>query len=292
MVATFIIDSMRKKVSVAYNLSRIYQYYGSIIFITALGASLIPELSFTHFLILLTANISMTIFFFSFNNVEDHKDDARDIKKSKHNPIAQGKVSPLVARIFSFSSLGMSLFFYSLLGLVNLYFGLIIGLICFLYSWRKVRLKAKPGVDLISHGLFHSFIFINSTLIGETSPNFVTTLLIAALMFYVSVLVDFESEIRDYKVDKAAKLNNTISKLNIQQSGNILVYLSIIPVVVFFGYLILNTNIISALTLSIIGAFVALHYLFVWNREVKFVYYYPYSQQTLLAYGFVIAFIK
>ena len=283
---------MRKPASIAYNLSRIYQYYGSIFFITALGASFIPELSFTRFLYLLIANISMTIFFFSFNNVEDYQDDARDSKKKKHNPIAQGKVSPFRARIFSFLSLAISLFLYFVLGPVNFYIGLVIGAICFLYSWRKVRLKAKPGIDLVSHGLFHSLVFINSTLIGESGPSLITTLLIAALMFYVSALVDFESEIRDYDVDKAAKLNNTISKLNIQRTGNVLVYLSILPVLIFYGYLILNTNVFSALALSIIGTFVAIHYLFVWNREVKFVYYYPYSQHLLLAYSFIITFLK
>lgn len=283
---------MRKRVSIAYNLSRIYQYYGSIIFVSALGASLVTGLSLTRFSYLVIANICMTIFFFSFNNVEDYIDDARDPKKSKHNPIAQGKVSPFIAKIFSFSSLLVSLFLFYSLGQVNFYIGLIIGLICYLYSWKKVRLKAKPAIDLISHGLFHSLVFINSTLIGESGPGFITTILIAALMFYISALVDFESEIRDYEVDKAAKLNNTISKLNIKRTGKTLVYLSIFPVIIFFGYLILNANTISVLAFIVIGGFVALHYLFIWNREVKFIYYYPYSQQTLLAYGFVIAFLK
>ena len=100
---------MFQKVSIFYNLSRIYHYYGKIIFVTVLGVSFVPNISYFNFLMIVLANIFMTVFFFSYNNVQDYKDDARDESKKMHNPISQGRISLFWARIISFSSLVISL---------------------------------------------------------------------------------------------------------------------------------------------------------------------------------------
>ena len=153
---------MFQKVSILYNLTRIYHYYGKIIFVTVLGTTFVANLSHINFLIIFLANILMTVFFFSYNNVQDYKDDARDKSKTKHNPISQKKISLFWAKVISFSSLVISLFLFYLLGLNTFLIGLVIGAICFLYSWKRVRLKSKPVVDLVSHGMFHALIFINT----------------------------------------------------------------------------------------------------------------------------------
>ncbi|MFC1600461.1 UbiA family prenyltransferase [Patescibacteria group bacterium] len=281
-------DRIKQPLTVAYKLSRIYQYYGSIIFISVLGASLYKSITTIELVNLLVANILMTIFFFSFNNVEDYKDDARDPAKIKHNPISAGKITMTKAKILSILTLFSSLYLYYLLGNVSFLIGIATGLICFLYSWKRVRLKSKPVLGLVSHGTFHTLVFINSTFLTKGSVNFTTISLLCALIFFTSALVDFESEIRDYEVDKKAKLNNTISKLNIKNSSKILVYISILSVLLFFGSLILLGNTLSSLVMIAFGIFIATHFLLVWKRDSKFVYYYPYSQQTLLAYGIII----
>jgi 4-hydroxybenzoate polyprenyltransferase len=281
-------SKVKQPLAIAYRLTRIYQYYGSIVFLSILGTGLYKEITAMETSALISANILMTIFFFSFNNVEDYEDDAKDLAKIHHNPISAGKITQKKAKLISIISLLASLFLYYLLGPATFLIGSITGFICFLYSWKRVRLKSKPVIDLVSHGIFHTLIFLNSAFITKNIANYKTAALLSILIFFMSALVDFESEIRDYEVDRAAKLNNTISKLNITNSGKFLSYLSILSVLLFFLSLVRMENVFSVLVMIIIGTFVAAHYLLVWKRDSKFVYYYPYSQQTLLAYGLII----
>lgn len=281
-------NGIKQPVIIAYKLSRIYQYYGSIIFISILGASLYQSITTKEFMTLLTANLLMTIFFFSFNNVEDHKDDARDPAKVMHNPISAGKITPFKAKVLSISTLILSLYFYFLLGQVPFLLGFATGLICFLYSWKKVRLKSRPVIDLVSHGMFHTLTFLNSAFIAKNDIGLATIGIFTLMIFFMSALVDFESEIRDFEVDRKARLNNTVSKLNIKSSGKLLTFISVLSVFLFLGLLIKYGSVLSGIVMVFLGFIIASHYLLVWRRNSKFVYYYPYSQQTLLAYGLII----
>ena len=231
----------------------------------------------------------MTVFFFSYNNIQDYKDDARDKSKTKHNPISQKKISLFWAKIISFSSLAISLLLFYLLGLNTFLIGLVIGSICFLYSWKRVRLKSKPVVDLVSHGMFHALIFFNTTLITNNTPNITSVLIIAVLFFFLSALVDFESEIRDSQVDKKAKIGNTVSKLKFQRkTGRIFGYFSAVPVILIGIYTLFNVNLLTQVIMTLIFTGAAYHYIFIWRRKCKFINYYPYAQKLLVVFSLVI----
>lgn len=168
-------------------------------------------------LFILIANVLSMSYAFMINDIEDAEDDARDSHKAKRNPICAGKISISASYNASRIIALLALAFYAFTNHVTLGLGIITLLLSHLYSWRKVRLKAYPVTDILSHSLMLSGLLIVS---GFTTFSFalreIWALAAAATLF--SVYGQIYNQIRDYDVDKKSKIKNTTIMVGIKRA--------------------------------------------------------------------------
>lgn len=158
------------------------------------------------------ANLFLTAFVYAFNDVEDASDDYTILEKRLRNPITNGDLSVTKGYLISFALLSIGLFILSLIGPLASFFGLVLGLIGFLYSWRPVRLKSIPYADLISHILclgVLQFLMTYSTF----RPIDVFTIPFLMIIIPFSLMVEVLFELRDFGVDRETNVKNTIQRL-------------------------------------------------------------------------------
>lgn len=205
---------MLKKVKGVIALSRwkeVYDFTLALTFITILIAG--GEIN-TRLIALLIANFLAMSYPFMFNDIEDAPDDAEDPKKKKRNPICNGSLLRneglfVVNTIFIITIL---LFFY-ISYTINSWYVFIIGtitmIVSFFYSWRKVRLKAIPIVDVITHMfMLAGSIFLTSYFAYAQTLTLDALIVLIAVMF-VSGYGQMDNEIRDFIVDSKTKVKTT-----------------------------------------------------------------------------------
>lgn len=159
-------------------------------------------------LYVIVANVITVSYAFMINDIEDAEDDARDKKKAKRNPISAGRLDKddayTLVRVLAIIALCL----YSLTDRVTFGLGLLTLLLSHLYSWRKVRLKAYPVTDIISHSLMLSGLLL-FTGFTAFSSDFKEIWALAAAVTLFSVYGQLYNQIRDYEVDAKARLKNT-----------------------------------------------------------------------------------
>lgn len=159
-------------------------------------------------ILVVIANILTMSYAFMLNDIEDAPDDARDSHKAKRNPISAGRLSSRDAYTVVRSLALMALVLYAFTNRLTFSLGIVTLLLSHLYSWRRVRLKAYPVTDILSHSLMLSGLLL---LTGFTaySREFkeIWALATAAILF--SVYGQLYNQIRDFDVDTKAKLKNT-----------------------------------------------------------------------------------
>jgi len=189
-------------------------------------------------------NFFMLVFAFLINDVEDRDDDAKDeyrglsIKehvllnlgtvtqeelakdtdtdrsfKRFKNPFAESKRNRLVGYISLFLLVMISLLLsYTislsvfLVALSNIFVGI-------LYSWKKLRLKSLPLLDVLSHAYLLATVQILYFLAYPRAVFTETSVLILIGVTLFSIGGDLSNEVRDYASDREAKLHNTASLL-------------------------------------------------------------------------------
>ncbi|MDC3955281.1 UbiA family prenyltransferase [Polyangium jinanense] len=210
-------------------LSRVEEFYGNTIALVALGTIFNPRLSAGDIVLLFTGNLLLTIFAFAINDVEDAEDDSKDSQKVVRNPICAHLLTPGQALALSWLSAfaGLALLWpfgarVVLLGALNVALG-------FLYSYRRIRLKAVPFVDLVSHGLFLGtlqFLTVAYARAPELPPS---AALGAVFICTISMAGDLWNEIRDFEVDRETGIRNTASLFDVRRIEPILPHLFVWP---------------------------------------------------------------
>ncbi|HTP09167.1 MAG TPA: UbiA family prenyltransferase, partial [Anaerolineae bacterium] len=142
---------MNQTVKGIIKLTRFDEYIWFVIVTTALGAAAAGGTFGWPWIIALLANWTAVGFAFMINDVEDADDDAMNPAKINRNPISCKMISPRVGYIASYTTMIISALLYALLGTIPFIIGVISLLVGFLYSWRRVRIKSMPFVDLIIH---------------------------------------------------------------------------------------------------------------------------------------------
>lgn len=181
-------------------------------------------------LYVLIANILSISYAFMINDVEDAIDDNRDPKKAKQNPISSKLLTTNAAwtaiRVTAISSI----FFYSLVNFLTLSIGLLILLLSHLYSWRKVRLKAYPITDIVSHSLMLGGLILVT---GFTAYNsrILDIWLLAITVTLISAYGQLYNQLRDFKTDVKAGLKNTTIMLG-EKNARLLMNINVILVAI------------------------------------------------------------
>ncbi len=196
-------------------LTRYREYLGPVVIITLLGmlssgTRIQPEL-FLRFGIIMIANILSNGFPFMYNDIEDAPDDALNPSKAKRNPLSAKTLSWRFAFGVTFGVAAAALALYSFINPLTFILGLLTILIGVFYSWRVVRFKSMPVVDLVSHSLMlgglqfaaahFAFVPYNGLNAGWLAPF----ILIITLSMYGELV----NEVRDLHYDRKAGITHT-----------------------------------------------------------------------------------
>jgi len=216
-------------------------------------------------------NFLMLVFAFLLNDVEDRDDDARDEYKelsvkehillnlgtvtqeeltgnaysdrnSKRfkNPFAESRRNRLVGCIALFLLVMISLLLsYTispsafLVALSNIFVGI-------LYSWKKLRLKSLPLLDVLSHAYLLATVQVLYFLAYPKAIFTESSILILIGVTLFSIGGDLSNEVRDYASDREAKLHNTASLLKERNAKVVAVLCNFLGIgVVALGVLLL-----------------------------------------------------
>ncbi|MCB9438444.1 MAG: prenyltransferase [Anaerolineales bacterium] len=170
--------------------------------------------------VVLIANLAAMAYAFMINDIEDAPDDALDPNRPKPNPVATQELSLQVAWIATGSMAVVAALGYAVAGWKTFVVGIVTLVLAHLYSWKPVRLKARPLVDILSHALFLSTLlflasyFLYADKVGEFWVVIIGT-------FLISANGQLYNQVRDFEGDRIAKLHNTASILGKQLTNTL-----------------------------------------------------------------------
>ena len=167
----------------------------------------VPALS-GRVLAVLAANLLAVTVAFMVNDIEDAADDARDPVRGARNAVTCGEIDPRDGLLVSGAAALLALLLYSVAGRAALGVGALTLALSGLYSWRGVRLKALPLVDVLAHVLMLSvLLFLAGYVAHGSDPARVWAA--AAGVGLISAYGQLYNQVRDYDQDSAAGLHNT-----------------------------------------------------------------------------------
>ncbi|MBI1277275.1 MAG: hypothetical protein GC179_04015 [Anaerolineaceae bacterium] len=146
---------------------------------------------------------------FAVNDYFDAPFDGQDAKKGRRNFFVEIRLSRVhAALIFGVISLVLAVVFaqFGLRGFIVVVFGLSA---IWAYSAPPLRLKSRPGFDLLMHMIFvQTFPFIACIVLIGFEWTHLDTALISVFML-TSLSAQLEQQLRDYAVDLATDRNFT-----------------------------------------------------------------------------------
>lgn len=215
-----------EKVRGIIDLTRYKEYVIFVIVTTFLGAQVSGAPLDGRLLLALVANWLAVGFSFMINDVEDADDDALNPAKAQRNPVSAGRLDRRTAYVASFAAAILAGAAFYPLGPVPFWLGVVCLVIGFLYSWRPVRLKRIPIVDLISHSLLLAglqylcayFTFASSAAGAQWIAPFV-------FVMSISMYGELFNEVRDLEGDLRAGVTHTAAVVGEKQAHVLMVTL-------------------------------------------------------------------
>ena len=144
---------LKRRIDGTIQLSRYREFLWFVLITTLLGVVSAGGEFGLRMITVLIANWMAVAFMFMINDVEDAPDDALCPQKAARNPITAGMLSHRGGWWVSIAVALLSGFLYLLLGFGPALWGWIGLLLGYLYSWKRIRLKNFPVVDVLSHGM-------------------------------------------------------------------------------------------------------------------------------------------
>jgi 4-hydroxybenzoate polyprenyltransferase len=222
---------MKRRLGGVLRLTRLQEYLCFVVVTTLLGAAVGRGSFGWPLIIVLVANWLAVGFAFMINDVEDAPDDALNPAKVQRNPVSAGDLSARSGRAVSFVGAILAAALYAWLGPWPFVIGAACLALGYLYSWRRVRLKTIPVVDLVSHGLMLAGLqFLAAYFTFERGPAwqwvFPLTFVVA-----ISLYGQLFNELRDFEGDLEAGLTHTASLLGLRAAHLLMMTLLAIGVV-------------------------------------------------------------
>ena len=210
-------------------------------------------------LTILAANIVAVTCGFMINDIEDAPDDARDPERALRNPISAGAISVRFGYTMYYALSIIAIMLYGMVGPRILVIASVMMIFSHLYSWRPVRLKAFPIVDILSHSvLLGGFLILSGYLVYSPIPGNAWWVIASAT--FGSLYGQFYNQIRDYELDKEAGLLNTTILIGKNTTQRIM-YLSIALTVICLAIAIVVEVFPAGLIIAcIIGLLLSIRY--------------------------------
>jgi 4-hydroxybenzoate polyprenyltransferase len=253
---------MTERIHAVWRLTRFQEYAFFVIITTLLGAAAGHGSLGWPLLVVLVANWLAVGFAFMVNDVEDAPDDAMTPAKAQRNPVSSGDLSPRFAWLLSFTVAFVAAALYASLGLGPFVTGLVCVVLAYLYSSRRVRLKATPVADLASHALLLAglqFLAAYLTFDGGTVAQWASPLV---LVLAISLYGQLFNELRDFDGDLKAGITHTASILGRRAAHSLMIAWLLIGV----ASAIVSILIVRLIPVWVILLTVALAVLLSWRR--------------------------
>ena len=161
--------------------------------------------------IIFLANLCLTAFGYMFNDLEDAADDYQDVEKRMRNPIASGEITRRQSYLFNLSLLSVGLLLLFSLSPFVFLLGIIYALVGFVYSWRSLRLKSRPILDLVSHALFLGVLQLLTTY-AAFRPLDLSIAPFLMIIIPISMMNEILHELQDYEIDRDTEITNTVQR--------------------------------------------------------------------------------
>jgi 4-hydroxybenzoate polyprenyltransferase len=210
-------------------LTRAEEHIPFVLPLTLLGALLAARAQATpldgRLAIVLAANILAVTYAFMLNDIEDAPNDAVDAERAARNVICSGGLSVKTSRWLTALVGAASGGLYLWAGPSAAAIGLTILALGHLYSWRAIRLKAYPVVDVISHALMLGglLVLVGSSLYDEALFG---GWYMAGAAAAFSAYGQLYNQLRDFEADQMAGLRNTAGLVG-QRTTRGLMYLTV-----------------------------------------------------------------
>jgi 4-hydroxybenzoate polyprenyltransferase len=193
-------------------LTRWREYVPFVVPLTILGALLAAR---PHGILLdwrlgtvIAANILAVAYAFMINDIEDAPEDALVPERARRNPITMGMVNIRTGYTACRIVGSATLILFALAGTRVFIIGMVIMLLSHMYSWRPVRLKARPVTDIVAHSLMLSgLLLLAGYFIYHHDPGVVWFVAVGATLF--SVYGQLYNQLQDFDTNKHAGLQNT-----------------------------------------------------------------------------------
>ncbi len=204
---------IKQRIDGTIRLSRYREFMWFVIITTFLGAASSGGAFGVRLVTALVANWLAVAFIFMINDVEDAQDDALSPHKAMRNPVASGMLSHRSGRLASGLVAALAALLFLLLGFGSAIWGLLSLLLGYIYSWKKIRLKNFPLLDVLSHSMmlagcqFLAAFFAFSPGLHWWWP------VVFCMPVSISMYGELFNELRDFHKDREAGLSHTAAIL-------------------------------------------------------------------------------
>jgi 4-hydroxybenzoate polyprenyltransferase len=204
---------LKQQINGLIRLLRYKEYLFFVTVTTLLGATASYGFFGLKLVAVLLANILAVAFSFMINDVEDAPDDALNPDKVNRNPVSAKDITRKQAMRASWVVAALAIVMYSLCGLLPFIMGMICLALGFLYSWRGVRFKNMPIVDMLSHCMMLAGLQYLSAYFAFSPASFDRWFFPFLFVTCISLYGELFNEIRDLDGDLEAGLRHTAAVL-------------------------------------------------------------------------------
>lgn len=139
---------------------------------------------------------------FALNDYFDAPYDSQDDHKARGNYFTQGFSSYRWFWVVAAVLLGMTTFILGRFGMNGAIVMVVGALVAWVYSAPPIRLKARPGLDVLTHALFvESFPYVAVVLLLGVAWT-TLDLFILGVLFLGSLTAQLEQQLRDFDLDR------------------------------------------------------------------------------------------
>jgi 4-hydroxybenzoate polyprenyltransferase len=160
------------------------------------------------------------------------------------------------------------------------------------YSWKKIRLKAWPVVDILSHALFLGTLeFLAAAVIDSKFPPLPFIIWVGFSLFFISVFGDIRNELEDFKADQLAGLRNTSQLFSLYRFRRLFSALNLLPLASVVAYLLFTLSFFNLISVILGGIVVLGLYYFTGDKKGRS-FIHPLYSAPIQIYLSLILFIQ